>query len=298
MASIFLVSRLLAHEQEDQANTVACAQPIPNIEIGGARPVIQAPICTEQAPRVDKTYAYKNTKAHEAIIHDTYDEAMKLEDVPHAYIDLVKKFDLDPQEISFYTAVRMNRFVEKVGNNIILLHPNFFLYLTEQEQLAYIAIQLARIKAGDNPELGGKHDPAKRTIKHVKDCSVAAIGLFLAGMYHQEIMQAVQEYWPAVKEVIFSKTGAVIGGIIILNALLRTQYERGKLKTFLQHQLESIDVIGADGLISAREKQVNWDKNNASWIQYQWHKLKGALFLDLNPEVDLERIKEHIARNG
>lgn len=263
IASIFLVSRLLA--QNDQEDT---------------------------------TQKYRNTKAHEAIIHDTYQEAMKLEDVPQAYIDLVKKFDLDPQEICFYTAVRMNRFVEKVGNNIMLLHPNFFLYLTEQEQLAYIAIQLARIKAGDNPELGGKHDPAKRTLKRVKDCSVAAIGLFFAGMYHQEIAQAIHEYWPAVKEVIFSKTGAVISGIILLNMLLRAQYEHTQLKTFLQRELESTDVIGAEGLITIREKQSHWGKNKASWLEYQWGKLMGNLYLDMNPEVELERIKAHVARKS
>lgn len=293
IVSIFFMGRLLAHEQEDQSKPVAYVQPMPTIEIE-ARPVIEAPVCAEQK-KVDKTQAYKNTKAQEAIIHDTYDEAMKLEDVPQSYIDLVKKFDLDPQEISFYTAVRMNRFVEKVGNNIMLLHPNFFLYLSEQEQVAYIAIQLARIKAGDNPELAGKHDPARRTLKRVRDCSAVAIGLFFAGMYHQEIMQAIHEYWPAVSEVIFSKTGAVIGGILLLNMLLRAQYERNKLKTFLQRELESIDVIGADGLIAAREKQIHWGKNNSSWLQYQWHKLKGNLFLEMSPEVELERIKDHVA---
>lgn len=298
IASIFLMSRLFAHEQENESNAVAYAQPMPNIEIVEARPVIEAPVCQEQSKKVDKTQEYKNKKAHEAIIHDTYDEAMKLEDVPQSYINLVKQFDLDPQEVTFYTAVRMNRFVEKVGNNIMLLHPNFFLYLTEQEQLAYIGIQLARIKAGDNPELGGKHDPAKRMVKRARDCSFAAIGLFIAGMYYKEILAAGQEWWPSIKKAALSKPGMVIGALLILNGLVKGHYQQNRIKRYLQHELDSIDVMGADGLISAREKQINWGKNNASWLQYQWHKLKGALFLDLSPEVDLERIKNHVARKN
>lgn len=296
IASLFLMSRLCAHEQADQ--TAQATHDMPMQEVVELCPTAQTSACKDQPKEIDKTQEYKNKKAHEAIIHDTYDEAMKLEDVPSSYINLIKQFDLKPEDINFYTAVRMNRFVEKVGNNIMLLHPNFFLYLTEQEQLAYIAIQLARIKAGDNPELGGKHDPAKRTLKRVKDCSVVAIGLFLAGMYHKEIMHAVQEYWPAVKEVIFSKTGAVIGGIVLLNMLLRAQYERAKLKTFLQRELESTDVVGAEGLITIREKQVHWGKNKASWLEYQWGKLMGNLYLDMNPEVELERIKNHVAHRN
>jgi hypothetical protein len=51
----------------------------------------------------------------------------------------------------------MDRFVEKVGPNIILLRPNFFLYLNEQEQAAAIAVQLQRIKDNHNPELSQHH---------------------------------------------------------------------------------------------------------------------------------------------
>jgi hypothetical protein len=296
--AIFLVSTLVAHEQSEEANPVAYAQPMPNIEIVEARPVIEAPVCQEQSKKVDKTQEYKNKKAHEAIIHDTYQEAMKLEDVPQSYINLVKQFDLNPQEVTFYTAVRMNRFVEKVGNTIMLLHPNFFLYLTEQEQLAYIGIQLARIKAGDNSELGGKHDPAKRVVKQVRDGSLAVIGAFIAGMYYKEIIAAGQEWWPSIKNAALSKPGMIIGALLILNGLVKGHYQQNKIKRYLQHELDSIDVMGADGLISAREKQVNWGKNNASWLQYQWGKFKGNLFLDMNPEVELGRIMEHVARKN
>lgn len=256
-------------------------------------------LCAQDAQEVqeDKTQQYKDKKAHEAIIHDTYDEAMKLENVPQAYTDLVKQFGLDPDEIIFYTAVRMNRFVEKVGNFIVLLHPNFFLYLTEQEQLAYIAIQLAHIKAGDNTELGGKHDPEKRTVKGVQDCSLAMLAAFIAGMHYQDISGAAQEWWPTIQKFVYSKTGAVIIGLLVLNALLKGRYTQHTLKRFLQRELESVDVMGAQGLISAREKQVHWGKRNASWLEYQWSKLKGLLFLDMNPEVELGRIKDYVAQN-
>ena len=60
IVSIFLMSRLFAHEQENESNAVAYAQPMPNIEIVEARPVIEAPVCQEQSKKVDKTQEYKN----------------------------------------------------------------------------------------------------------------------------------------------------------------------------------------------------------------------------------------------
>jgi hypothetical protein len=90
----------------------------------------------------------------------------------------------------------------------------------------------------------------------------------------------------------------IIGALLILNGLVKGHYQQNKIKRYLQHELDSIDVMGADGLISAREKQVNWGKNNASWLQYQWGKFKGNLFLDMNPEVELGRIMEHVARKN
>jgi hypothetical protein len=50
--------------------------------------------------------------------------------------------------------------------------------------------------------------------------------------------------------------------------------------------------------MAARERQVGWGKRNSSWLGYQWHKLMGQLYLEMMPEVELERIKEHIAKNA
>ena len=104
----------------------------------------------EQPNPMKQTFeTFRDVKAFQAIVHDTYQEAMPMENVPEAYTNAVKKMGLSPDEVKFYTAVRMDHFAEKAGNCVVLLRPNFFLYLTEEEQVTTIAVQLSRIKAGD-----------------------------------------------------------------------------------------------------------------------------------------------------
>ena len=253
----------------------------------------------------EKTDQYRTKKAHEAIIYDTYQEVMPYEgEIPQAYKDAIRAFGLDEQDIHFYTAVRMNRFVEKVGNNIILLRPNFFLYLTEQEQVAYIGIQLARIKAGDKKELGGKHDPRKQSLKQFRKISAIATVLLFMAIYRKELKADLSNFWdymrfyglPLIKDILLSPAGMLVGGFLTYNAIAKILAKREDLKDFLKYEFDSIDTLGVDGLVDARERQVVWGKRNSSWISYQWHKLLAKLYLEMMPEVELERIKEHVAQ--
>lgn len=240
----------------------------------------------------DQTEKYRKTKAHEAIIHDTYKEAVPFDqELPPAYKDTLKKFGLSEKDVHFYTAVRMNRFVKKVGNNIVLLRPNFFLYLTEQEQAAVIGYQLARIKAGDNRELDGKkHNPNKTTLSQFRKASIAIGSVLLAGLYHQEIIKSL----PYIKNALCSKAAMVISGFLAANIFAKALYKHTKLKREFAYELASIDVLGAQDMIRMKERQIVWGKNNSSWIRYQWDKFLGRLYLAGNPEASLERINEHL----
>jgi len=251
-------------------------------------------LAQEQSQQSDSTEQYRAQKAHEAIIYDTYDEVMFLEDIPQAYKDAILEFALDPNDIHFYTAVRMHRFVKKVGNNIVLLWPNFFLYLTEQEQVSEIGVQLARIKAGDNRELDGKHNPSKKRLQNFRKITVAITALLLAGIYRNELIAVGHAAWPYVKEGICSKAAKLIAACIGTNTVAKSLYAQEKLKKFSQYEFDSVDTLGAEGLIGVRERQVVWGKLNSSWPAYQWYKLLGRLYLTMMPEVELERINEHL----
>lgn len=253
----------------------------------------------------DQTEKYRTMKAHEAIIYDTYQEAIPFEgEIPQAWQDAIIKFGLDLNDIHFYTAVRMNRFVEKVGNNIILLRPNFFLYLTEQEQAAYIGIQLARIKDGDNKELGGKHDPKKQFTKRFQKVSAFLTVLLFVAIYRKELKTDLSNLWdyirftglPLAKDILLSPAGMLASAFLAYNGLAKVFAKQEELKDFLKYEFDCVDTLGAEGLVAARERQVGWGKRNASWISYQWHKLLAQFYLEMMPEVELERIQEHVAK--
>ncbi len=262
---------------------------------------ITASIIADEQKPVDATEKYRTMRAHEVILHDEYDEVMPLEgELPQAYKDAIKKSGLDEKDIHFYTAISkpwrpINVFVQKVGNNIVILRPNFFIYLTEKEQAAYIAIRLAEIANNYNPEL---KFPKNKKLSTLKKVSMGLAGLALVAAYRNQLLELAQRALPIVKDVVFSKAGAIVGSCAAINGIAYGLHERNKIQTYLKHELESIDNIGAEGLISAREKQVGWGKRNASWVSYQWHKLLARLDLEMMPEVDLEHIKEHLAKNN
>lgn len=239
---------------------------------------------------------YRTEKAFEAIIYDTYREAqpIKNEELPESYEKILTQFGLTKDDVHFYTATRMNRFVEKVGNNVILLRPNFFLYLTEAEQLSHIAVQLQKINSNDNSEIGDKYNPTKQLLTQFKKISTATTGLLLAALYHKEITNGISYYAPTIKSAILSKAGVLIGTYAAANLLAKALYQQQEIRNAREHEFSALDITGAQDWISVKEKQINWGKNNYSRITYQWYKLLGKFDLAYNPETQLEAYKEHL----
>lgn len=239
---------------------------------------------------------YYTTKAYEAIIHDTYQEAMPYnKELPKEYKDALEKFGFADGEIAFYTAVRMNRFVEKVGNNIVLLHPNFFLYLTPEEQSAHIGVQLARIKAGDLSETRA-NNPEQKNLEKLYTFAKAAIAGSLAFHYRDALIEAAQFGLEHSKELLFSKTGAFITACALVPAYAHIAHTRKKYAALTEYELSVVDTMGPDELTKIRQRQVVWGKNNESWLRYQWYMFLGRLDLLDMPEVQLEKYKEHEAK--
>ena len=265
-------------------------------------------IFADENPMKQTFETYRNTKAFEAIVYDNYQETQPMEHVPEAYTNAVKKMGLSPAEVKFYTAIRMDRFVEKVGNCIVILRPNFFLYLTEEEQVAHIAVQLARIKDGDLSELPhfqkstykSEYDKPAALVKKIDMASKIAIAGALGCCYRTELYNAAMASLPYVekglgyaRDLICSKTGAFIGACTLANIIARMRYTQNKVKELTKYELATIDAIGADGLIKTRERQVNWGKINCPWT-YQWYVLMGKLGLEDCPEVQLESYRKHL----
>ena len=243
----------------------------------------------------DPTQKYRATKAHEAVIYDKFKEAQPYtQELPEHFKKTIADFGFKEDEIKFYTAVRMNRFVKKAGNNIVILRPNFFLYLTPEEQSVEIACRLAQIKAGDNYEVGGKNNPEKALLADLKKYSIGATALGLALLYRKDLSAQAQLYWPTIQKILLSKGAALVAGCLTLNGLAKMLYKQNKNRNYLQYEKDVIDHCGPQGLLAVREKQVGWGKRNASWLAYQWGMLKGKLFLTMMPEVELERLQEHI----
>lgn len=61
-------------------------------------------------------------------------------------------------------------------------------------------------------------------------------------------------------------------------------------------QFEVIDRLGAEGLLSIREKQTHWGTTKASWPVRKLYYLLGKLHLNYSPKANLEEIKEYIAK--
>lgn len=264
----------------------------------------------QNPPEEDATQQYRDKKADLAIIHDAYYEAEQYDTnkLPATVKDAIHKFGFKENEIHFYTATRMNRFAEKVGNNIILLKPNFFLYLTDNEQADYIALQLAAIKAGHEDPLGGSHGTFSKSIftplqKKTFAATVGTTSLILGALHYKELFSAARLVWPPIKSglsytknALYTKEAALIGACAAINAAVYLTQKRNKIKEIVEAEYSVIDHTGGQSLISAREKQVHWAYNNHSWLSNKWNKFLGYFYLEYNPESDLERLKAYIAQ--
>lgn len=242
----------------------------------------------------DLTDKYRKKKAHEAIIHDAYYEAQKYDkELPEAWKNAVEKFGFKEADIKFWRAVRMNKFTEHVGDNIVFLWPNFLLYNTDKEQEAYVGLKLAALQAGEEFEVGGSHETFYNPkASSFQAWSLGVLGVGLAGLYHKQIAA----WWPSVSKALFSKGFALIASVFAVNGARKLLEEREDIHKRREFQFAVIDKLGAEGLLSIREKQVEWGKTKASWIVRKVHYLLGKLSLVYNNEADLELIKEYIAK--
>lgn len=248
----------------------------------------------------DPTAKYRNKKSYEAIIHDSYYEAERYKgEIPTAWKEALDAFGIKEEDINFWTAVRTDKFVERVGNNLIILRPNFFQYCTREEQKVYIGLQLASLQQDVEMDFEGSHEVFCNTTKRsltFQQVTVGLTALALTALYGKQAVQKSSEYAPLVKNALFSKAAALIGGCYLLNKANDLAKKRDKIKKFNDAQLIVVDKLGADGLLSIREKQVNWGKNNGWWIERKFHYLLGKLSLAYNPEANLELIKDYVAQ--
>lgn len=248
----------------------------------------------------DPTEKYRNEKAYEAIIHDSYYEAEEYkEEIPQAWKEALEAFGYKEGDIKFYTAVRTNKFVERVGNILVILRPNFFLYCTPEEQKVYIGLQLASLQQDIEMDLGGSHETFCNTTRAELSFRQKTWGLTALGMialYHKQLMAKTREYAPTVKNILFSQGAALVAGCWLLNKAKELSKKHDEMKKFNEAQLMVVDKLGAEGLLSIREKQVNWGKQLAWWWQYQWYYILGKLELAYNPEASLELIQNYIAK--
>ena len=245
----------------------------------------------------DATQQYRNKKAYEAIIHDAYYEAKSYDqELPSLWKEALEKFGFKEDEINFYTATRFNDFVERVGNSIVLLYPNFFLYLTEQEQAAYIAFELASLKRGQEHHCNGSHETFssdKKSSFPKKTAGIAAAGL--AALHYSKIIAITRALIPALKNTLTSVEAAWLGACFSVYGAKRMSQRYDEEQEITAAEYDVIDAIGADGLLSIREKQAHWDHLNRPWLVNKWHYLIGALYLDNNAENSVERIREYAA---
>lgn len=248
----------------------------------------------------DPTEKYRNKKAHEAIIHDSYYEAQKYTDeIPISWKEALEAFGYKDGDIEFYTAVRTNKFVERVGNKLVILRPNFFLYCTPEEQKVYIGLQLASLQQDVEMDLGGSHETfcnTKRAEISFRQKTIGLTALGLLALYHKPIIEKMRELAPALETYVFSKGAALIAGCWLLNKGNELIKEHDKIHKFNEAQLTVVDKLGADGLLSIRQKQVSWSKNNNWWWKNRWYYLLGKLELVYNPEANLELIQNYIAQ--
>jgi hypothetical protein len=245
--------------------------------------------------RIDNPQASITTtiKATEAIIYDTYSEAMPLLELPPEYKKLLSLYGFGPNDVQFYTAVRMNHFAESVRNSIVLLRPNFFIYLSEQEQLAVIATQLENIRSSGSSE-SELYNAATQKFQEVTAAVTTATALALLVAYGGTLFRLIKSAAPVARDIVTSTPGLIIGMALAILLTNKAIYTSAAYERKLQNELAVLSKIGPGGLISLREKQVIWGKNNFSWLTYQWYKLLGKLYLAESAEAQLERYQAYL----
>lgn len=259
----------------------------------------EAPQTPAKAP-ADPTEEYRNKKAYEVIIHDSFYEAEKYKgEIPTAWKEALNAFGYKEDDIEFYTAVRTDNFVERVGNKLVILRPNFFLYCTPEEQKVYVGLRLASLRQGVEYDYGGSHETFCNTKKasiSFRQKTMAATALGLMALYHKQFMAKTRQLMPTVKNVLFSHGAALVAGCWLLNKAKELVKKHDEIKQFNEAQLMVVDKLGAEGLISIREKQVNWSNDMAWWWQRKWYYALGKLALGYDSEASLELIQNYIAK--
>ena len=181
-------------------------------------------------------------------------------------------------------------------NNIIILRPNFFLYLTDAEQSAYIGLKLASLQAGEEFDVGGSDETFYHPkISSFQKISLGLTALGLLALYHNPIKDKLKMAWPVCKIILLSKGAALVAGCVAANAARGLLNQHGEIKKLSAAQYAVIDKLGSEGILSISEKQVHWGYRNHSWVVNKWNYLLGKFSLVYNPENDLELIKEYIA---
>lgn len=239
---------------------------------------------------------YRETFANEAVIHDWFAEVVPLEKLPTAYKKVIEKMGMSEDDIHFYTAVRMGRFTEKVGNCIVLCRPNFFIYLTEEEQVAQIAQELYRIRSNDMSEL--RQEAAKSTA-FWHNMSILATGVGLAACYRYELQNALSALPSKIEQAEefvgrHKAAAALLALCTIFNVGLYTRYYHSKVAAMQESERAAFDTA-PEALLKTLDRQITWEKNKHSWIGYQWKKLVARLGLCYSAEVQLEKYKELLA---
>lgn len=246
---------------------------------------------------------YLKEKAWEARIYDDYREAMPFKEPLPLFIQkLLEKFELSEKDVRFYTATKMDHFVEKMGNNVIMLRPNFFLYLNEEQQATEIVNQLARIKAGDKTEIAA-YDLPKKYLNNFKIGTSVLGVLGCAGICYKDVIAIYKEHLPALKKGLTKvqegpllKAAALIGGYFAANKIADVLYSRAKNKKAEEYEFAALDIIqGKKEWREVKEKQKAWQKKNLSWIGYRWNKLKAAFHLSFDAETAMNRYEAHLA---
>lgn len=235
---------------------------------------------------------YRSDKAYEAIIHDDFNEAKPYTELSNSLQKLIKDFGLELDDVKFYTATRMNRFVDKVGNNIMLLFPNFFLYLSEEEQLAEIAIQLYRIKNNDYREIP-KFNENRAWYKAFKKNSALVAGGLLACMYRNELLHYGSSAVAYLKDFLKTPGGCVAGLYGISNLVAKILYTQNERAAARAAEFGTLDIIGAQSWKEIKKKQIEWGKRKSGWFVYQCYKILGLLDMCYLPEIELQRYEEH-----
>ncbi len=159
------------------------------------------------------------------------------------------------------------------------------------------------MQAGEEFEVGGSHGTFyKGNASSFKAWSLGALALGLGALYHEQIIKKARAHWPTISTILFSKGAALAAGIFAVNQTKNILEEKENIEKLSSAQYAVIDKLGPEGILSIREKQVNWGKTRNtslySRLLNKMHYFLGKFSLVYSPEADLERINEYIAQKN